>query len=463
MQPTLIHRDSQQQSADIKPIPRRRLETCSECGVAGLLCAGLLAVATYSFGTPIDDSTAQTINPVVQWNRTLLVIVRTHGAQPATVHPTRSFALMHAAIYDSVNSIERTHQPYLVDLPRASRSASQDAAAAAAAHEVLSQLYPAFQAVLDAQLQQELALIADGTAKTDGISIGQGVADLILDLRSNDGSSAQPVPYVFGNAPGDYQSTPPNFPAQPQFTHWAGVTPFVLDRANQFRPGPPPALDSDAYADAFNEVKTFGITNGTASSADQALTGRFWNGAIQNYWNEIAQTAALAHSLTTGQSARLFALLNLSVADSVIAFYDAKFTYNFWRPVTAIREAGTGINPQTSPDPNWLPEVGNTTPDPSYPGAHAAISSAASAVLISFLHDNHFDFSVTSEVLPGVERSFQSFSDAAQEATLSRIFAGVHYRFDLTVGHRLGGDVADFVLDNLLLPGEREEHGGRHE
>jgi hypothetical protein len=348
-------------------------------------------------------------------------------------------------------------------LPRASRSASQEAAAATAAHEVLSQLYPTFQSTLDAQLQQELTLIPDGTAKTDGITIGQGVADLILDLRSNDGSSAKPVPYVFGSAPGDYQSTPPNFPPQPQFTHWAAVTPFALDQANQFRPGSPPPLDSDTYADAFNEVKTFGITNGTASSSDQALTGRFWNGAIQNYWNEITQTAVLAHSLTTAQSARLFALVNLAVADSVIAFYDAKYTYNFWRPVTAIRNASTAINPETSPDPNWLPEVGNTTPDPSYPGAHAVISAAASAVLISFLKDNHFGFDVTSEVLPGVERSFHTFSDAAEEATLSRIFAGVHFRFDLTVGHRLGHDVADFVLDQLLQPRDREDHSGRHE
>jgi len=416
-----------------------------------------------AIGALADTSTAQSVNPVIQWNRTLLVIVRTHGAQPATIHPTRSFALLHAAIYDAVNAIDRRHEPYLVSLEHVSRSASQDAATAAAAHEVLVQLYPAFQTMLDAQLQQSLAEIPDGARKEDGITIGKTVADLLLAARSNDGSAAQPVPYVFGNAPGDYQSTPPNFPAQPQFTHWSGVTPFALERADQFRSGPPPDLASDTYSDVFNEVKTFGITNGTASSADQALVGRFWNGAIQNYWNEIAQTAVLARGLTTAQSARLFALLNLSVADSVIAFYDAKYTYNFWRPVTAIRSADTDNNPETVADPNWLPEVGNTPPDPSYPGAHAVISAAASSVLISFLRENHFDFSVTSEVLPGVERSFNNLSDAAQEATLSRIFAGVHFRFDLTAGDRLGRDVANFVLDHLLLPRHREEAAKRHE
>jgi hypothetical protein len=423
-----------------------------------MLCAGFIAQVCLSYGAPNDGgrhstgSTVQPVNPVVQWNRTLLVIVRTHGAQPATIHPTRSFAIMHAAIYDAVNAIERKHAPYLVDLPAASRSASVEAAADAAAHEVLEQLYPAFQTNLDSQFQQALAQIPDGTAKNEGVTLGQNTADLMLALRSADGSSVQPVPYVFGNLPGEYQSTPPNFPAQPQFSHWPNVMPFALERANQFRPGPPPELTSDAYSDAFNEVKMFGVTNGTASSPDQALTGRFWNGAIQNYWNEIAQTAVLARGLNTAQSARLFALLNLTMADGVIAFYDAKYTYNFWRPVTAIRAADSDSNPQTSPDTNWLPEVGNTTPDPSYPGAHAVISAAASSVLISVLHSDRFAYDVTSEVLPGVERSFDSFSAAAEEATMSRVFAGVHFRFDLTAGHELGREVADFVLDHFMTP-----------
>jgi hypothetical protein len=394
------------------------------------------------------------VSQVVQWNQTLLVIVRTPGAQPATIHPTRSFAIMHAAIYDAVNAIEGTHQPYLVRLG-ASHFASQEAAAAAAAHEVLVKLYPSFQATLDAQLQQALAQLPN-RGKADGISIGNTVADRILALRGNDGSNAQPIPYVFGNAPGDYQSTPPNFPKQPQFTHWSRVTPFALESASQFRPGGPPRLTSDRYSDAFDQVKSLGIAGSTTATADEALTGRFWNGAIQNYWNEIAQTASLAHGLTTAQNARLFALLNLSFADAVIAFYDAKYTYNFWRPVTAIRAAAADGNPDTAADPNWLPEVGNTTPDPSYPGAHAVISAAGAEVLISFFHTDHLEFSVTSEVMPGVERSFTSFPAAAEEATLSRIFAGVHFLFDLTTGQRLGSDIADFIVDNFLTSRDRD-------
>src|SRR5580704_17785307 len=426
-----------------------------------LLCASLSAQAIGSNGASFDagrqtpgDSAPQPVNPVLQWNRILLVIVRTPGAQPATIHPTRSFAIMHAAIYDAVNAIDGTHQPYLVRLG-ASHFASQEAAAAAAAHEVLVKLYPNFQATLDAQLQQSLAQIPN-TGKADGVSIGNTVANRILALRNNDGSNAQPIPYVFGNAPGDYQSTPPNFPKQPQFTHWSRVTPFALESASQFRPGGPPRLTSDRYSDAFDQVKSPGIAGSTTATADEALTGRFWNGAIQNYWNELAQTASLAHGLTTAQNARLFALLNLSFADAVIAFYDAKYTYNFWRPVTAIRAAAADGNPNTAADPNWLPEVGNTTPDPSYPGAHAVISAAGAEVLISFFHTDHLEFSVTSEVMPGVERSFTSFPAAAEEATLSRIFAGVHFLFDLTTGQRLGSDIADFIVDNFLTSRDRD-------
>src|ERR1700757_325911 len=414
--------------------------------LAGATVAALAAANL----APVMAQATKPVSQVVQWNQTLLVIVRTPGAQPATIHPTRSFAIMHAAIYDAVNAIDGTHQPYLVRLG-ASHFASQEAAAAAAAHEVLVKLYPSFQATLDAQLQQALAQLPS-RGKAEGINIGQTVADRILALRSNDGSNAQPIPYVFGTAPGDYRSTPTNFPPQPQFTHWSRVTPFALERANQFRPGPPPALTSDSYSDAFNEVKTLGIVNSTASTADQALTGLFWNGAIQNFWNEITQTAALAHNLTTAQSARVFALLNLAIADSVIAFYDAKYTYNFWRPVTAIRAADTDNNPETLIDPTWLPEVGNTTPDPSYPGAHAVISAAGATVLISFFEKDQFTFNVTSEVLASVVRSFERFSAAAKEATLSRIFAGVHFRFDLTTGQRLGREVAHLVIDDFLTP-----------
>jgi hypothetical protein len=420
--------------------------------VCALSCVALTARVGGAAALP-----AQSIDPVVQWNRTLLAMVRTPGAQPATIHPTRSFAILHAAIYDAVNAIDQTHTPYAVRFAGVSRRASQAAAADAASHDVLVALYPAFTSTLDAELERSLALVPEDVGKTEGIRIGQAAAQAVLALRNHDGASEPPVPYVFGTAPGDYQSTPPNFPKQPQFTHWPNVTPFALQRANQFRPGVPPALTSDRYSDDVNEVQSLGVGGSTAATPDEAVTGRFWNGAIQNYWNEIAQMASLERHLTTAQTARLFALLNLSVADSVIAFYDAKYTYNRWRPVTAIRAAGTDDNPDTTPDGNWLPEVGNTAPDPAYPGAHAVISAAGAEVLVAVLQRDRLDFTVTSEVLPGVERSFASFSAAEEEATLSRIFAGAHFRSDLTSGHRLGRDVADFVLDHVLTRRQRQD------
>jgi hypothetical protein len=427
-----------------------------------LMCATPFVYSASSYA----DSAVGSVDEVVQWNKTLLTIVRTPGAQPATVHPTRSFAIMHAAIYDAVNAIDRSHQPYLVRVEHVSPRASQEAAAAAAAHETLVALYPAFQATLDQQYDQSLAQIPDGADKTTGIDLGKAVALATLTLRSDDGSAATPIPFVFGSAPGNYQSTPPNFPAQPVFTHWPRVAPFALERANQFRLGPPPALTSAEYTAVFDEVKSLGIANSTAATPDQALIGRFWNGAIQNYWNEIAQTAVHAHHLTTAQSARVFALLNLTLADEVIAFYDSKYTYNFWRPVTAIRAAATDGNPDTAADPNWLPQAGKTAADPSYPGAHAAISAGAAAVLNALFGDKPFHVNVTSEVLPGVLRSFDSFGAIENEAALSRIYAGQHFRSDETAGERLGSSVADFVVDNFLMRvhgrGDGDDEGRDH-
>src|SRR5262249_4224836 len=267
-------------------------------GIFGLTRIGASSRSATPDHKQADETGLRAVNPVVQWNRTLLAIVRTAGAQPATIHPTRSFAIMHAAIYDAVNSIERSHRPYLVRVRNARRDASQDAAAAAAAHDVLVALYPGFKASLDSQLQDTLASVDDGDS-AEGVRIGQIVAARLLAARQDDGSASAPLPYVFGTRPGDYQSTPPNFPKQPQFTHWSRVTPFALPRADLFRPAPPPGLTSVRYSDAFDEVKSLGTANGASSSADQALTGRFWNGPIQNYWNEIAQSATDARRLRT--------------------------------------------------------------------------------------------------------------------------------------------------------------------
>jgi len=388
-------------------------------------------------------------NPVIQWNREVLKIVRTAGVQSPTIHSTWEFAILHASIYDAVNSITKRHQPYKINLAVAA-GASEDAAAISAGHEALTNLYEDFRPELDSIQQALLAAIPDGKAKNEGVRIGRKVADSILALRANDGHDAtQPLFNVTG-APGTWQPMPPNFQQQPQFTQWGNVKLFVLSNALQFPLGPPPALNSQAFINAFNEVKRDGKLGGTALTADQTEAGKFWNGNIQDYWQEITQTAAIGHNLNTEETARVFALLDLSLADDVIAYFFSKYQYGFWRPVTAIREAGALHNPALVPDTTWLPLVTKTTPDPSYPGAHADEAWSSAEILINFFATNDFSFAVTSEVMPGVTRSFTSFTGAAQEAANSRIFAGQHYRTDEDAGHEQGFHVADFIVDNFL-------------
>ena len=413
----------------------------------------VLQVAPLANAAPDEEeNSTQPVNAVIEWNRTLLAIVRTPGAQPATIHSTRNFAILHAAIYDAVNNIEPRFSPYLARLSDVPRSASKIAAADEAAHDVLVSLYPAFQASLDTELRQDFVLLSDDDRKAQGIAVGQAVASQLLAARGADGANVTLPPYVPGTQPGDYQLTPPNF-APADFIQWPKVTPFALERADEFRPGPPPALTSATYTEVFNEIKDLGFIDSTLRTAEQTQIGKFWNGNIQDFWNEIAQTAALAHHFNLEHSARLFALLNISLADTTIAFFEAKYAYNFWRPVTAIQLADTDGNPQTDPNPMWLPLGTKTAPDPSYPGAHSAISKAGATVL-SFYFGHQFSFDVISESLPGVSRHFASFSAAAEEAGLSRIYAGQHFRADHVAGKSLGMHVAESVDNRILL---REE------
>jgi membrane-associated phospholipid phosphatase len=384
---------------------------------------------------------------IIAWNKELLHIVKTSGAQPATVHPTRSFAILHAAIYDAVVSITQDAPAYLFSVS-APHSARADAAAARAGHDTLVALYPKVKIALDQQLNDELATIPNGAGKQQGIQVGQTVAARLLAIRATDGFAATPPLFVPDNQPGNYRLTPPKFVA-PVFTTWGNVTPFVLNNAAQFRPGPPPALTSQAYAQAINQVKSLGKKTSTTRTADQTVIAKFWAGPIWNTWNEIAENEALAHHTNLETSARLFAALNLSFADSTIAFYDAKYHYQLWRPVTAIRLADTDGNPTTVGDPTWTP-FAPTALDPSYPGAHSTISAAGATVLSTFFGKQD-QIRLTSDVLPGVVRSFTSYNDVATEAGLSRIYAGQHTLIDHEAGLTLGHNVAQFVLPHLGL------------
>jgi PAP2 superfamily len=390
---------------------------------------------------------AATANPVVQWNRFLLGIQATPGAQPATVHPTYDLALMHTAIYDAVVAIHHSSTPYL-PFVHVNHDASVAAAVDAAAHDTLVRLYPALRPAIEQQYSATLAQVHDGVRRARGIRAGRLAAAQLLAHRANDGSGAAPVALGPDLRPGVYQPTPPAF-AAPVFTHWPQVTPFVLRRANQFRPPAPPSVSSPEYAAALNEVKRLGAATGSARTPDQTQVGLFWNPPIWATWNTIAQDVSIGHDATVADAARTFAALDVSFADSTIAFYDAKYAYRLWRPITAIRQADRDGNPATVADPAWTP-LSNTAPDPSYPGAHATISAAGSAVLRS-IYGNDVSFTVTSSALPGVTRSFTSFSRAADEASLSRILNGNHTRLDEAAGEGLGHDVAGYVLRHRFL------------
>jgi membrane-associated phospholipid phosphatase len=380
---------------------------------------------------------------VVDWNRELIKVIATPNAQPATIHATRSFAILQAAEYDAVVSTTHVDRPYLfsVDAPRGSRP---DGAADQAAHDVLAALYPSARTDVDQLLATELAGIAEGPGKQDGISVGRTVAAHLLRVRSTDGSSAIPPPFVPGTKAGDYRPTPPLFPT-PVFTNWGDITPFALSRDSQFRPAPPPPVTSRAYAAALNEVKSLGQDSSTTRTADQTVLAKFWGAApIWNVWNQIAQNTALAHQASLEKTAKMFAKLDLALADSTIALYNAKYHYQVWRPVTAIRLGTTAKNPRITGDPTWTP-LAVTAPDPSYPGAHSDISQAAATVLTSFFGGRQ-QLVVSSDGMPGVTRSFSSFQAAANEAGLSRILAGQHTRLDLKAGQKLGQQVAGFVL-----------------
>ncbi|MGF7235536.1 MAG: vanadium-dependent haloperoxidase [Frankia sp.] len=420
-------------------------------GVSGIVLA--LTTATVAWASPTKSAAqaapgASGSGVVLDWNRALLKIVRTPGAQPATIHPTRSFAIMHAAIYDAVVSTTRGGSPYRFSV-HAGPAARPDAAAAEAGHDTLVALYPAQQEALDQQLSDELGTIPDGPGKTEGVQVGGAIARLELAARADDGSAATPPALAPGTKPGEYRPAPPAFAAA-VFTHWPAVTPFVLPDADRFRPAPPPALTSPVYAAAINEVKSLGQDSSTTRTPDQTTAATFWAQPIWNYWNEIAQQAALDHHTDLLGTARLFAALNLTFADSVIAFYDAKYTYRLWRPVTAIREAGDDGNPATVGDPTWSP-LAATPADPSYPGAHSVISTAGATVLSAYF-GRYAKVTVTSPALPGVTRSFGSYFDAAQEAGLSRIYAGLHTRIDHVAGTLLGRDVALYDLAHAFAP-----------
>jgi len=389
---------------------------------------------------------------VTDWNRIMAQTVLAAKTSPLVT--TRVVAIVQAAVFDAVNGIERRFTPIHVQ-PGAPRGASRRAAAIQAAYATLVALYPAQKDTLDAQRTASLQAITDDGNSEDsqsiarGIAWGQAVADAILAWRNTDGFTPPPPLFLGGDAVGEWRPTPPGFlpGAGPQF---ATMTPWVIAAPDQFRPAGPAALDSDQYAADFNEVKSIGSSTSTTRTAFQTEVAKFWAGNTALFWNRIALTMAARNNTSLSQNARLFAVLNVAMADAAIACWDAKYTYVFWRPITAIQLADTDGNPATDPDPSWAPLL--VTPNfPEYPSAHATVSPAAAVVLQSLIGDSGH-FTLDSEILPGVLHTFNSFAEAADEAFVARIYGGIHFRTSCRDGHQLGVAVGNYVVANAALP-----------
>jgi len=384
---------------------------------------------------------------VTDWNQITLATQASIPGAIRTPPASRALAIVHAAIYDSVNAIDRQHTVYAVDT-QPPAGTSPEAAAVAAAHAALVNLYPSRQTSLDAAYTSSLAQIPDGTSKTNGIALGESVAATILALRSFDGS-ATVLPYIETPRPGVWQ---PEVPGSALFVAWGQVMPFFLNSGSQFRADGPPDLTSAEYVADFNEVKSLGAINSTTRTPAQTEAALFWAENAQITWNNIARVVAIHRNTSLSENARLFALLNLAGADTAIAVFDTKYTFHFWRPNAAIHEADTDGNDATVADPNWTPLL-VTPAHPDYVSQHSAYASVSAEVLASFFGTDGISFSLTTSTAPGgVVHTYQSFSEAAEETMLSRIWLGYHFRTACRHGFNQGRQIGGYAFHHFLKP-----------
>ena len=377
---------------------------------------------------------------VIDWNQKANACVLEAKMYPFV--GTRVMAIVHASMFDAINSIEGNYTPYKFKIA-ASVGSSPEAAGVAAAHAALVKLCPDQRSSLDAAYSASLAQIPDGTGKTAGIAVGEDVAAKVLAWRASDGAEAANM-YRPVTTPGTYVST-----TLPIGTEWGRVTPWVMERGSQFRPAPPPALTSATWTADYNEVKEIGAKKSTQRTAAQTETARFWTITGPQSFDPIVRQLAAAPGRTLSQNARLFALIEMAVADSYIAVFDAKYTYNFWRPITAIRNGDIDGNDATTGDAGWEPLV-DTPLHPEYPCAHCINSGAARAVLESEFGKGPNPLTMTSATAPGVEHKWASIQEYADEVSLARIYGGIHYRNSTVVGKAMGKQIGELALQNYL-------------
>lgn len=412
---------------------------------------GVLIVAIVTFtGAHADE--------VTDWNA---IMLRTVASVPDPLVQVRSAAIAQLAVFEAVNAIVGDYDPYLGTLTAPS-GASAQAAAVAAAHRALVTLHPDRAADLDAERAASLVQVADGQAKIDGIEVGEAAAMAMIAKRANDRSNAD-TPYTPGTEPGEWQPTPPDF--TPAFRPGLGqVEPFGIRDGAQFRLRPPPALGSRKYTRDYQEVKRVGAVNSPERPTDRTDVARFYavTDALPIYY-PAAQQVSSAQGKTLSENARIFALLGIAIFDAVIAVFDTKYFYNYWRPVTAIRAGEKDGNRHTERDANWTPLV-FTPPFPSYPSAHGGVGAAARRVLeCTFGADGH-SITLTNPLLPDVVLRYTSWRQITHDIDDARIFGGIHYRFDQEEGARQGRKVGRYILRHLLRPIHRRPiHRHKHD
>ncbi|MDQ3374657.1 MAG: vanadium-dependent haloperoxidase [Acidobacteriota bacterium] len=435
---------------------KRKINLSTRLIVAALLlCLANLTQAQNEHPTNIESPNEDVI---LQWNRVLAQTIAIPEEHPPTILPVRSFAMMHLAMFDAVNSIDGSYTPYLTKV-RSARNASMRAAAAQAAHDVLANLYPNQQAIFAAELSNSFVGVSRPQAMR-GISIGHIVAERMLANRANDGWSASWTPYILPPTPGNWQELFQGpYPGFAVFTNFPGVTPFALTSNTQFLPAPPPTLSSAEYAASFNEVKQLGAANSQSRTTDQTLTAQLWanppvsDGLMFN----VVRTTALAHNNSTVENARLFALVFMAYHDALETTFTSQYTYGLWRPATAIRRADEDGNAETTPDANWESLLGpqGTPPHPSYASNASSASSSLATTLALFYERDDVQFQINFGETPNLVRNYRSFSALTDEIARSRVYGGVHFPFDIAAGQSAGRSVANFVFLNYLTPRRR--------
>lgn len=436
-------------------------------------------------------------DPVLHWNEIAMQANADdhsgtfgNGEQVGPGGSSRALAMVHAAVYEAVNSIDKSYTPLYAAIPVPNEPISIDAAVAYAAHDVLVKLYPHQEHAFHLALTRHMMMLPDDNAKTLGTFVGQSAARQTLALRENDGSN-EPDTHTASDLPGRHRKDPLN-PNQPFLgAKWGLTKPFVLQSGTQFRAPPPPALTSPEYAAAFNEVKQMGgdgITTPTIRTPEQTQIGLFWAydgtnnlGTPPRLYNQIARVIAIREGNTVAENARLFALINIAQADAGIVSWESKYFYDVWRPIVAIREADAGTgptglgdgNPLTAGDPTWTPLGGPnsnstannfTPPFPAYTSGHATFGAATFRIIEQFYGTDNVPFTFVSDELDGLTtnnagqrreltvRSFTRLSDASRENAQSRIYLGIHWQFDATEGIKMGNSIADYVFKNALTP-----------